>query len=552
MARKLEDYDESMRRELLSKIRIDDIIYKPSSRMRCMIIISNLLSYSIKGSLITEVLKETKLTYSTSLFEIFIKPKETKNFKFTLLSPREEGIYTLNLVLKVNERTILLGSIDFAVGDPTKREKLYISFVWHNHQAPNYYPNGTFHSLWAFIHTYADEFLPYYQNGAYLVHTYILLKHPLIKVTYHLSPSLLCQWKKAIEEGYKTTLNTIVKLPDHRIFKVKRALDEYTKLLKDGRIEVLTSFFAHPIAGFLLKKFSKIETVRDILLWELRKGFSITLDVLGVKSNGIWCPEMFWDMKLLPLLCEAGVEYVVLCEQHFKLSEGEKATIYEPYIVRNTENNESIVIFFRDRELSDWLGFKNNMPTLENVYDNLRRFILALFKRYLDNPEKVVVIALDGENWMIMSKFPQHTAVFLDKLYEVLERKSEYFETVTLKEALEKVPPKRELKYIPWGSWINLTASQWTGGVKDELWKEVERALKIIANLKTLGKRDKELLDRIYEAIAIAMDSDYFWYGDKTENQKIIKTWINHAISLVKGKMEKIEDITLLLKNRKN
>jgi len=543
---KLGLYEIAMRLKLLTKVTIDRIIYRPSSKINCTVSMSNPSDATIKGTLIAEIFKEGELISSLSILDTLLQPASSNILCFEILSPREEGIYTLSLTMKVNESNITLGSVDFAVGDPTKRDRLHVAFVWHNHQAPNYYPDGIYHSLWAFIHTYADEFLPYYRGGAYLVHTYIMSKHPMIKVTYHLSPSLLYQWKQAIKQGYKTTPYTTIKLPDPRVARVKEALDNYAELLSEGRIEVLSSFFAHPIAGFLLKRFSKeFETMRSILIWELKRGLNTTLDVMGVSPSGAWCPEMFWNMKLVPLFNETGITYTVLCEQHFKLSKGEKATIYEPYIVKDAESGKSIIVFFRDRELSDWLGFKNNMPTLDYVDKNLRGFILALYRRYLSNPGKVVVIALDGENWMIMSNFPPHTAVFLDKLYEELECASEYFETVTLREALERVPPRRELSYVPWGSWIGLTASQWTGGIKDKLWEFVEDKLKIVADFLKACEDTPSVLDQVYEAMAIAMDSDYFWYGEEVGNQKVIKTWASHAVNLIEEELKKVRVISV-------
>lgn len=525
----------TMKPKLLTKVLIDKIIYKPSTKIKCNVHMNNPSDIPIRGILTVKVTREGELIYSRSLFDVSVEPRSLKDTSFTLLSPRKEGIYTLRLTINANKGDVFIGSINFAVGDPTKRDKLYVAFVWHNHQAPNYRPDGVYHALWAFIHTYADEFSPYYRGGAYLVHTYIMSKHPSIKVTYHLSPSLLYQWKQAIKEGYKTTPYTTVKSPDPRISRIKEALNNYLKLLNEGRIEVLTSFFAHPIAGFLVKRFSRdSKIVEDMLLWELKGGLNITSNVMGVDPKGAWCPEMFWDMKLISLFHDVGVKYTVLCEQHFKLSKGERATIYEPYIVKDLKSGKSVIVFFRDRELSDWIGFKNNMPTLNNVDANLRSFMLALYKRYLNNPGKLVVIALDGENWMIMSKFPSHAAVFLDKLYKALEENSDYFKTVTLTEALDKVPPRRELTYVPWGSWIGLTASQWTGGVKDELWKFIESKLKTIADFTKEHKVNEEVLKRVYEAMAIAMDSDYFWYGEEAESQEVIKMWANYAVVLIK------------------
>ncbi|ANF22990.1 hypothetical protein [Thermococcus piezophilus] len=70
-----------------------------------------------------------------------------------------------------------------------KGKPLKVVFVWHHHQSPEVWPNGTLHGPWALVHTYEDELEPYYDGGAYYFHAWILQKYPEIKMTYHLSPS---------------------------------------------------------------------------------------------------------------------------------------------------------------------------------------------------------------------------------------------------------------------------------------------------------------------------------------------------------------------------
>ena len=539
-------YEIAMKLKLTSKILIDRIIYPPNSKINGKVIIRNNAETKTSGYLIAKFFKDTQVIHQEKVGYIEVPALSKIEINFSITAPSQEGLYELALYILTKGEETILNTIKFAIADPTKRNKLYIAFVWHNHQAPNFYPNGVYHALWAFIHTYEDEFKPYYNGGAYLVHTYIMLKHPKIKATYHLSPSLLYQWYQAITEGYKTTPYTVIKLPDPRVQRVKEALDNYKKLLKEDRIEVITSFFAHPIAGFLVKRFEKYsDLIEELLTWELSEGFNITQKVMGVKAKGAWCPEMFWDMRLIKIFNKVGIKYVILCEQHFKQSRDDKGDIYEPYIVKDPLTGQSIIIFFRDHQLSDWIGFRNVMPTLDDVENNVREFILALYDRYIKHPGKVVVIALDGENWMIMSKFPPHTAVFLDRLFQELEKHYDYFQTVTLSEALELVKPKRILTHVPWGSWIGLTAVQWTGGVKDKLWEYIEDKLEVINAFRKSLKDGKEILNKIYKALAIAVDSDYFWYGEYEGNQKVIKTWADYSERIVLNELGKIKIVKI-------
>ncbi len=542
---------------IIVRATTDKVVYTLGEKAELTVNVTNNGAEDLRADVKVDVYLKGVLKYSTYIAEdVTVASGQTYRISKYVDLPAGEGIVTF--IVKVLEDDTELSSIFIRAGvaDPSKRKPLYIAFVWHHHQAPNFYPNGVYHGLWAFVHTYENEFSPYYEGGAYLVHTYIHEQVPEIKDNDHLSPSLLYQWHQAITEGYKTSPYSKVKPDDPRVQRVKEALNNYKQLYMEGRIEILTSFFAHPIAGYEINYFSSKgfgDTIYRILKWELLYGKKITEEVTGAKPEGAWTPEMFWDMKLVKLYNESGVRYTVLCSQHFYQSRGDKGTIYEPYVVEDKDSGRTIIVFFRDQGLSDWIGFNNNMPDVSSAEENARNYVLALFELYMDNPGKLVVIALDGENWMLMARFPSTTPVFLRKMWEYIAS-AEVFRTVTLNEALKIVPPRRVLTYIPTGSWIGLTASQWTGGVKDQLWSyvadkmsTVDAYLSLIPN-EYFNQQAFNTSSRLYEvlrAISIALDSDYYWYGEYEGNQKVIKMWADKAEELALSELSKVKIISV-------
>ena len=111
---------------------------------------------------------------------------------------------------------IVEDTVDFWIRHgPPSGVKPMVLFVWHNHQAPNYYPDGTYFSRWHIEHFFHDRLTPYYSldmvynksiypdMGTYYLHYYLLTKYPHVKVNLHFSPSLLYQLYWIATNGFK-------------------------------------------------------------------------------------------------------------------------------------------------------------------------------------------------------------------------------------------------------------------------------------------------------------------------------------------------------------
>ncbi len=376
-----------------------------------------------------------------------------------------------------------------------EQEPLHIAFVWHHHQAPQFYPDGKYKDDWPFRHVHTGSFYGFKYGGPYYVHLQIHRREGEFRDIDHLSPSLLDQWKNALENGY--TFQDDVVRDDERIKKIREVLEGYRRLAKKGVIEVLGSVYAHTVQGLVIKIFSKEgmgDFIRKLLEWELKLGIKKVYEILGVKPRGVWTPEMFWTMDLLDIYDKCNIEYTVLCEQHFRKAGGDKDSIYEPYILEDPMTGNRLTIFFRDIKLSDWISFRADFKSIEHADLEARRFVVSLARRYTKYPGGICVIALDGENWMIMPSVRIYAPFFLEKVIHYIS-KSRVLKLVTLSEYLRYRKPQKILWYVPWGSWINLSGKQWTGGVKDELWRYVLDKLSWVAALYKLI--DEEILEDV-------------------------------------------------------
>lgn len=477
--------------------------------------------------------------------EVEIEPGSEKYFATKIKIPDVEGEGLLEFMFEDYAKGVVKESMPLIVvkdGEP-----IYVSFVWHHHQAPQFFPDGSYKDVWPFLHVIRGSFYGY-EGGPYKVHLTIHEKHPLFKDVDHLSPSLLDQWDRSIKEGYHWN-NEVVDRNDPRIRMIEEVLSRYREKVVNNLIEPLGSVYAHTILGFLLRKskeFGMCEFIRALIEWEIKKGFKIVEQTLGKPPKGVWTPEMFWEMELVDIYSKNGVIYTILCEQHFRKSGGEKDTVYEPYIVEDPISGNRIYVFFRDIRLSDWLSFEVNFADQRQADISARRFVIELVKRRNVKPNGIVTIALDGENWMIMPSYKKYAPYFLERIISYIER-SDIIKMTTLGEYLEKHKPTKILYYVPYGSWIGLSDSQWTGNEKDETWKYVFEKLKWVESLYHLFSEPNVMLKdpgtplyKAFLAAAIALDSDFYWFGEDERERNFVKKWADEAEKIAKSVFERI------------
>src|SRR5205814_1765635 len=164
--------------------------------------------------------------------------------------------------------------------------------------------------------------------------------------------------------------------------------------------------------------------------------------------------------------------------------------LYHPY------KRGDMTLFFRDRTLSDLIGFQYmHAPASESAADLVRR-LAAL-------PDgSHILIALDGENpW---DYYPNSGRDFLRRVFEGIGRE-DALDVVTLSEALKRMPSER-LDWLAPGSWANANFSIWIGHPEDhQAWQWIVRAREALMARKSQVPEDT--WDLAYEQLLIAEGS---------------------------------------------
>jgi alpha-amylase/alpha-mannosidase (GH57 family) len=160
-----------------------------------------------------------------------------------------------------------------------------------------------------------------------------------------------------------------------------------------------------------------------------------------------------------------------------------------------------MTVFFRDRELSDLIGFGYMHGSAEDGAADLVRRLSSL-------PEgSHVTIALDGENpW---DYYPGSGRQFLRYLYDGIRREPR-LEAVTLSEARERLPATK-LDWLAPGSWAGGHFGIWIGHPEDHrAWEWIVRARSALMEQK--GAISQESWNQAYEELLVAEGSDWMWW----------------------------------------
>lgn len=277
---------------------------------------------------------------------------------------------------------------------------------------------------------------------------------------------------------------------------------EYYRRAQEAGAELITSPFFHPILPLLAAR----GWDEDVLA-QLQLGQEQHAQLFGKPAAGVWPPEQAVSEKAVALLSQAGFIWTVADEWSLAAALGRSPS---PEDLTRPWKLGEMAIFFRDHNISDKIAFSyGNKPTSEAVADFMNE--IRRYWSVLPNPaEHVVVVALDGENWMFMAGYPDNGREFLRALYRSLVQ-AEWVRMVTPAEFLKEHGVQAVLPQLPTGSWAG-DLSTWQGEPEeDEAWAVLAQAREAVLSRAP----DPKALHALYAAEG----SDWFWwYGDDQDS----------------------------------
>ena len=285
---------------------------------------------------------------------------------------------------------------------------LRLCLALHNHQ-----PVGNFDGV--FEQAYEDSYLPFLE---------VFEPFDNLRISLHTSGPLI-EW---LEENHS------------------EYLDRLAQLVQAGRIEIIGGAFYESIMTMIPSR-DRIGQIRTYTDWLTNR--------LGAEVRGMWMPERVWEQTLTSDLIQAGIEYTILDDFHFKnagLSSdqltGHFITEDDGKVLRvfpGSEQLRYLIPFSEPQEAIDYLGSVNEKT-----------------------PGAVLVFGDDGEKFGTWPETKQHVYEngWLRRFFEAISANEHWIQTSTLSEALDNSPSLGKT-YLPEGSYREMT--EWALPVEKQL-----------------------------------------------------------------------------------
>lgn len=337
-------------------------------------------------------------------------------------------------------------------------------------------------------------------------------KHPLLSLLVAKGENFTEEEKNALLDLHMECLRGII--------------EQYKQAESEDRIEITTTPYFHPILPLIVdtelahrrmpgrplpRRFTAVEDAR----WHVVEAVRTHERFFGRKPLGMWPAEGSVAPEIIPLLSEAGIKVMFTDEGNlFHALIGKNAVpgvdpehtaLFQAW--RAEGYGHEVITFFRERALSDFIGFNaaRNPPEVSAAHVINK---LAEIADCANTPNPVITLALDGENaW---EAFPDGGEQFLLRLYQGLVQ-HQVLEPVLPRRYLESNPSCPCLEHITTGSWINSDFDIWIGDPEENAaWNLLGQTR--AALLAAQARLDAPTRTAAWRSLYAAEGSDWFWW----------------------------------------
>ncbi|MFP4483789.1 MAG: glucodextranase DOMON-like domain-containing protein [Spirochaetaceae bacterium] len=319
---------------------------------------------------------------------------------------------------------------------------------------------------------------------------------------------------------------------------VRGVIPVHRSLKERGRIEIITTPYAHPILPLIYNSdlAEKGDPTAELperfsypndAIAHLDRSVEIYSETWGGKPTGLWPAEGAVGQDIVKIVADAGYEWMASGEhvlakslnlggitRNARDTVNEADELYRPYYVGD-EDGQQVAVFFRDLRISDLIGFEysgmDGEVAAEDLMQRLRNIKEKLDADRHDGPN-LVSIVLDGENaW---EHYPNDGKEFLHAMYRKLSE-AEDIVTITPTEYLELFPEQREIDELWWGSWFSPDYATWIGEPEEtRAWEYLRRVRRDLAAYDLFDRKEapEESIQEALDSMYLAEGSDWFWW----------------------------------------
>jgi 4-alpha-glucanotransferase len=280
-------------------------------------------------------------------------------------------------------------------------QPIYLALAFHNHQ-----PVGNFD--WVFAEAFQKSYQPMVE---------IIEKHPAIRLGLHYTGPL-------------------------RDWIIKNRPDFFPRvaaLVARGQVEMLTGGYYEPILVAIpdADKLGQIAMLSE----------SVRAD-FGSTPQGAWLAERVWEPSLAKPLAQAGVDYIIVDDTHFKHVGLSDDNLFGYYVTE--EQGFALKIFGSSKQLR----YSIPWAPVSEVIDWLRK--------QAQNPQwrapRIAVMGDDGEKFGLWPETYRHVweKGWLEKFFAAIEQNSDWLQTTTLGDYARQYSAIGRI-YLPTASYDEMT-----------------------------------------------------------------------------------------------
>ena len=271
-------------------------------------------------------------------------------------------------------------------------------FAIHNHQ-----PTGNFDGV--FEGAYRDSYAPFLE---------LIEQYPELPISLHTSGCLM-EWLAERKPEY---------------------IQRLRRLVGRGQVEIMGGGFYEPILPMIPRRdrIGQIRTYRTYL-----EGLFAT------KVRGMWVPERVWEQELVSDIVDAGTEYTVLDDYHFKQAGLEEHQLFGYYL--SEDEGRLLRIFPGSERMRYLVPFRNPEETIQYFGEVASK-----------NQDAVIVFADDGEKFGTWPETHKHCYQdgWLRRFLDALRNARSWVKFCTFAQALDETPPAGRI-YLPDCSYREMT-----------------------------------------------------------------------------------------------
>lgn len=317
---------------------------------------------------------------------------------------------------------------------------------------------------------------------------------------------------------------------------LKRIIPVYREMALTGQIELSFSPFYHPILPLLCDTDVAKVAMPQVRLPKNRfrhpedaerqmvMGRRYLEEIFGFMPSGMWPSEGSVSEEVLKIASRLGIKWIgtdegILSNSLHKSLRDQSGTVTEPHLLYRPHSFENVSLVFRDRVLSDLIGFVYSQWDPKKAADDLIQRLLNIRNSLSADSPHMVSIILDGENaW---EHYKNDGRDFFLHLYEGLSHEKR-LQTITISEFINDHTRGERLGNLHPGSWVNSNFGIWIGHEEDNLaWDYLAETRDKLEGVS--GENAGNHFENAWQAIYAAEGSDWnWWYGDDhtTETQE--------------------------------